>query len=298
MANKHFGNIGDIWKHLPLAEILAIEGPRAYWESHAGSARYALTHCHERDYGIFGFLKRASRSELLSSCRFRLLLDELKSGGASLGVYPGSPLIAMMVLGDGPSYLFCDLDGDSLATVGERARSLEITAGRLRCVQDDGAATLLEGLGRMPGDDAGQTLIFIDPFEIEPSSLALFSRAAALGTKVLLWYSFDSSAEQESLRQLVGSSVTHHGAEGAVSRLWFGEVHLRDLDRPDPGFNPGVRGCGIVCANLSDRAVQASAGLGRELARAYEGASLPSGGSGALDFRSLPGKVPAWQPDK
>gem|GEM_PF-3449085 len=35
MANKHFGSIGDIWKHLPLAEILEIERPRNYWESHA-----------------------------------------------------------------------------------------------------------------------------------------------------------------------------------------------------------------------------------------------------------------------
>jgi hypothetical protein len=33
MANTHYGEIGDIWKHLPLAEILAIERPRRYWES-------------------------------------------------------------------------------------------------------------------------------------------------------------------------------------------------------------------------------------------------------------------------
>ena len=293
MANKHFGNIGDIWKHLPLAEILAIEGPRAYWESHAGSARYALTPSCERDYGVFSFLERASRSRLLSSSRFRLLLDELKGTDASLGVYPGSPLIAMMTLENAASYFFCDLDGGSLATVRESARSLGITGGRLRCAQSDGTATLLEALERLSGDDAGQTLIFIDPFETEPSSLELFSRAAALGAKVLLWYGFDSSAKQESLRELVGRCLAHHGTEGAVSRLWFGEVHLRDLDGRDPSFNPGVRGCGIVCANLSDRAVRASAELGRELARTYEGASLPSGGSGALDFRSLPGRVPA-----
>jgi 23S rRNA (adenine2030-N6)-methyltransferase len=53
MANIHYGNIGDIWKHLPLAEILAIEAPSAYWESHAGSSHYALTHSPEREYGIF-----------------------------------------------------------------------------------------------------------------------------------------------------------------------------------------------------------------------------------------------------
>jgi hypothetical protein len=38
MANRHFGKIGAVWKHLALAEILAGENPRAYWESHAGCA--------------------------------------------------------------------------------------------------------------------------------------------------------------------------------------------------------------------------------------------------------------------
>ncbi len=38
MANRHFGRIGDVWKHLPLAEILLLETPRRYWETHAGSA--------------------------------------------------------------------------------------------------------------------------------------------------------------------------------------------------------------------------------------------------------------------
>ena len=56
MANRHFGKIGDVWKHRPLAEILNIGTPRRYWESHAEAARYPLTHSHERDYGIYHFL--------------------------------------------------------------------------------------------------------------------------------------------------------------------------------------------------------------------------------------------------
>jgi hypothetical protein len=53
MANIHYGNIGDVWKHLPLAEILSMEAPNTYWESHAGSSQYPLTHSAERDYGVF-----------------------------------------------------------------------------------------------------------------------------------------------------------------------------------------------------------------------------------------------------
>src|SRR5436309_1658093 len=41
--NNHFAELGDVWKHLPLAEILRITPPRDYWETHAGSASYALT---------------------------------------------------------------------------------------------------------------------------------------------------------------------------------------------------------------------------------------------------------------
>ena len=43
MANQHYGKIGDVWKHLPLAEILGMLKPTEYWESHAGSTRYPLS---------------------------------------------------------------------------------------------------------------------------------------------------------------------------------------------------------------------------------------------------------------
>ena len=42
MANRHFAKVADVWKHLPLVEVLSIERPRRYWESHAGSAFYEI----------------------------------------------------------------------------------------------------------------------------------------------------------------------------------------------------------------------------------------------------------------
>jgi 23S rRNA (adenine2030-N6)-methyltransferase len=65
MANVHYARIGDVWKHLPLAKVLAIERPARYWESHAGSASYPLTHFPEREYGVFLFLERAARTSVL-----------------------------------------------------------------------------------------------------------------------------------------------------------------------------------------------------------------------------------------
>lgn len=32
MANRHFGNIGDVWKHLALVEVLGRESPSWYAE--------------------------------------------------------------------------------------------------------------------------------------------------------------------------------------------------------------------------------------------------------------------------
>ena len=42
MGNPRFGTIGDVWKHLPLGDMLDRLRPSRYLETHAGSATYAL----------------------------------------------------------------------------------------------------------------------------------------------------------------------------------------------------------------------------------------------------------------
>ena len=56
MANSHFGNLGDVWKHLVLAAVLEREPPRWYAETHAGSAAYPLNRDPQREFGIWRFL--------------------------------------------------------------------------------------------------------------------------------------------------------------------------------------------------------------------------------------------------
>jgi 23S rRNA A2030 N6-methylase RlmJ len=58
--------------------------------------------------------------------------------------YPGSPLIAMELLGDAAEFVFCDLDGASLATIAQDVRALGVAVGRVRLVQGDGVSTLEE----------------------------------------------------------------------------------------------------------------------------------------------------------
>jgi hypothetical protein len=104
MANQHYGQIGDIWKHLPLTEILATLRPTEYWESHAGSTRYPLTRSWQRDFGVFHFLSGSNQSPLLGASRYRQLLSSCAD------FYPGSCEIAMRIRGTGSSYLLCDTD--------------------------------------------------------------------------------------------------------------------------------------------------------------------------------------------
>jgi hypothetical protein len=82
MANVHYAEIGDVWKHLPLAEVLQIEAPRRYLESHAGSSSYPLTPSLERNYGALRFASEAERSPVLDGCAYRRLLAHYAEDGS------------------------------------------------------------------------------------------------------------------------------------------------------------------------------------------------------------------------
>lgn len=68
MANPHFAKLADVGKHLPLAEVLSIERPANYWESHAGNAVYTMVDDAERGYGASPFVDAAPASR---GCRAR-----------------------------------------------------------------------------------------------------------------------------------------------------------------------------------------------------------------------------------
>lgn len=81
MANQHFANLGDVWKHLWLAGAVAQVRPRHYIETHAGSALYRLVDDVERDLGVRTFLAASSECDLLRSTPYRRHLAEFVSGG-------------------------------------------------------------------------------------------------------------------------------------------------------------------------------------------------------------------------
>jgi len=73
------------------------EPPRRYAETHAGSAAYPILPDAERQFGIMRFLDVAASSEVLARCRYGAVAASWLDGH---GLYPGSALLAMTMLGD------------------------------------------------------------------------------------------------------------------------------------------------------------------------------------------------------
>lgn len=294
MANPHFGNIGDVWKHLALAAILALERPGRYWESHSGAAKYALSSSLSRDYGIFYFLKNVSRSQMLRGSAYNRTLEEIEEMNGSIPSYPGSPLLALLLLrGYTETFIFCDTDPECTESINDCAAWLGINGRRLQCICKDGATALRGELERARDEDALDTLIFIDPFDpfdgldLGDSAFDLFCHATLAGAKTVHWYGFSSGPERTACWDNILETLKAYEIDSSGSVLWCGEICLRLMDDPAFTLNPGVRGCGILTANLSDRSTRDCTDLGNELSRVYERAKFPTGQSGAFDFNTV-----------
>lgn len=253
MANRYFGALGDVWKHLPLAEVLRLNPPRHYWETHAGSAAYPLTDSPTRRHGALRFLSRAPADPDLAACSY---LEALRS---TPGMYPGSPSLAMRALGRGAGYLFCDTDPESVQSL--RTAGAEIG---IRVVQDDGVSTIRReaaSAGVKPSD----VLVHIDPYDPHerrtPDGMTPVELAALLagrGYRIFYWYGYDAIDERAWARD-------------AVSRLAPGvDLWCGDLTIPSPFVYPersGVWGCGVVLANMTGPEARMCARLGTALER-------------------------------
>lgn len=291
MANHHFGKFGDVWKHLALAEVLSLERPWRYAETHAGSAANAMVDDPERRFGVLQFLDVANSSSSLGQSRYRAVLSQL---GDVRGFYPGSALIAMTELGDRASYLLCDLDPASVDDL--RAWSTRLGITRCEVAQEDGMSAVLTWLD----DGAGSTkssgvVVHVDPFHPQsrladgPSALDLAARLADEGCGLIYWYGYDSAEET--------SWAFHTLSEMTRSPLWCGDVMV--VDETGAGRSgdlgrattPGT-GCGVILANVSDVTRTACVALGEALATAYAESTLPDGTRGRVGFSVHERRVP------
>ena len=288
MANRHFGKLADVWKHLVLAEVLDAERPARFYDTHAGNAKYAVTTDAERRYGVLGLLDLVPQHSDLATSRYvRLLRRHVPPGGA-LTEYPAGPMIAMLELGESCDYLFCDLDHDSTASIGQAAARLGLES-RVRVVDGDGMTAVGDALSGSP--DQRRSLVFVDPFEqhtVGPgglSAVGLSRRAADLGAAVVHWYGYDHAEQRNWLYDDLRDTSPSTG-------WWCGDIMITrvgaDLSVGDLGVatSPGT-GFGLVCANVPTRALLRCTELGAALGRAYEGRPLPDGQPGDLSFSTM-----------
>ncbi|MEZ4709434.1 MAG: 23S rRNA (adenine(2030)-N(6))-methyltransferase RlmJ [Caldilineaceae bacterium] len=251
--NNHYGKLGDVWKHLPLAELLRTNPPRHYWETHAGSAVYPLTDGEPHQHGVLRFLKYAPAEPVLQECVYLKILH------SKPGFYPGSPLFATEMLGHNASYIFCDLDPESIATLQDATHNLDA-----QVVAADGVSTIAQAAEQSQCNPM-DVLIHIDPFEprarLTPSSMTPLELAGWLtnsGYRVFYWYGYDTPDR----RCWAYHEIMEHAP---TAEMWCGDT-LIPASFVYPGRS-GAWGCGVVLTNTSSIEVDACRQLGYALER-------------------------------
>lgn len=189
----------------------------------------------------------------------------------------------MLERGNEASYLLCDLDPDSVASLDDAADRLDVT--NARCVTADGMSSVHNYIRSA----SGTVLVHIDPFDPHasgPSGLSALDLAGQLirdGIGLMYWYGYDNPNERAWALDALSQRVDD------LTGTWCGDIMItgpgRDRGDGDLGqaTTPGT-GFGIVCANLPREAIESCDRLGHALERAYRQATLPSGGSGGIEF--------------
>ena len=119
----HAGNFADVFKHAILVGLLEAlktkQTPFCYFDSHAGSGRYELHSEEARKTGEHenGVLRLLSATRLNSQLHIYLnLVRALNAANpGELNVYPGSPMIAALLLREQDRAVLCELQPDEAA---------------------------------------------------------------------------------------------------------------------------------------------------------------------------------------
>jgi 23S rRNA (adenine2030-N6)-methyltransferase len=182
----HAGNFADVFKHVILIGLLdALKRKPAafhYYDTHAGRGRYdlrsmAAQRTGEADGGVRRILGDASLPEPLAA--YATLIRRLNGDrGNEAHVYPGSPLIASLILRAQDRMTFCEAHDEE----ADALRNLFRDERRATIHKRDGYAALKALLP--PGERRG--LVLIDPpFEEQAREFATIE--AALDQALARW---------------------------------------------------------------------------------------------------------------
>jgi 23S rRNA (adenine2030-N6)-methyltransferase len=213
----HAGNVGDVWKHVALVEVLrraAAGGARvAYVDTHAGEGEYELGATGEWTEGI-GRLWTSDREPAVAP--YADLVHRLTTGAARPATYPGSPAFARAVLGPAATLRLWERDPDAFARL--RAHVAGAPGTRIGC--GDGLAALAAEL-RAAEAEADSVVALVDPpwtdkadWSAVPGVVAAALRGTAR-TSLLLWYPVKSLTRPNAMHARLEAS----GVAGAIAEL-------------------------------------------------------------------------------
>ncbi|NUN14093.1 MAG: 23S rRNA (adenine(2030)-N(6))-methyltransferase RlmJ [Myxococcales bacterium] len=191
----HAGNVGDVFKHIVLLELLRCVGGGThrvhYIESHAGEGGYALDTTGEWTEGI-GKLW-ATSGYFVNDHTVSLYLEIVSSASRGARFYPGSPMVAAAVLGSEDRMTFWEKE--------------PVTCGRLeKCFEKDTRVTVRrgDGIGALTEcvvgakKNSGSVVVLIDPPYSTKSewitvpNMLVQAYAASTDVCFVLWYPLKS----------------------------------------------------------------------------------------------------------
>jgi 23S rRNA A2030 N6-methylase RlmJ len=172
--------------------------------------------------------------------------------------YPGSPLLAMMLLGHACRYVLCDTDPASVADL-QAARERLGLRDRVEVIHGDGLAETTALLQAHAISAA--SLVHVDPFDFHAdgpdvvSPLQLVTCLAAANVPTFAWYGLTApAAAHELLREVTIAAP--------VARAWSAELRVG-------GRRANTAGIGSGCGVLFTAADLGPAGPMRRAADAY-----------------------------
>jgi 23S rRNA (adenine2030-N6)-methyltransferase len=206
----HAGNVGDVWKHLVLVEVLRRVAPLGrveYVESHAGEGVYPLGATGEWTDGI-GRLRDAGDDDG-ALARYLALCGDVAAGR----LYPGSPTLARAVLGPTARLSLWERDERAAAVLGASAAQPVVVCG-------DGLRALADAV-RAAEARADAVVVLVDPawgrkadwVEV-PDALAAAVRLSRRAI-FLLWYPVKSLTRPNAM----GLRLRKAGVSAQVAEL-------------------------------------------------------------------------------
>ena len=284
MSYKHYGNIGDIWKHLPLSSFLVNEKPRKYIETNSANPFYQLTHSPRRDFGVYTFFSHVKEFPILNNTPYVKVIQSLDENREKLKAYLGSPGLAISLLGPNcQKYIFYDIEKSPLMKIQDYSENLNlISKVETRCEDSIiGSWKLIEQLN---SDD----FIHFDPYSAfkkgknDIAYIDVFLKATKCNVPSMLWYAYFTLKEKRNIAKILQNLFRIHQIKVKKKKIKNIEIYLDIIEEEKITVNPGVLGCGVLVSNLSDKSLREFDIMSKELVKLYKGTMIFDGFPGDL----------------